>query len=59
MQKYKSQLKEFDSSFLEKGIDILFKKYSAKEAAGILKISMINALPNEKYLSELMKYLND
>jgi len=55
MKKYKSQLNE--TTAFDKGFDELFKKYSAKEAAGILKIAMINALPNEKYFQDFFKYL--
>jgi hypothetical protein len=57
MERYKSQLNEMSMSVFDKGFEELFKRYSAKEAAGILKISMISALPNEKYMQDFIKYL--
>ena len=57
MKRYKSQLKEDAISGFRDAFSNLFKRYSPKEAAGVVKIALVDSVPDEEYLKKFMNIL--
>jgi hypothetical protein len=55
MKRYQKEFKENIVSELEYKFRDLFKQHSAKDAAGLLKIALIDALPGEEYTKDFMR----
>ena len=59
MSKYEKLFKEDVTTKFNDIFKQLFKRYPAKDAAGIIKIALVDSAPNEKYLKDFIKIFED
>ena len=55
MSKYEKLFKEDVTNKFNDVFKQLFKRYSAKDAAGIVKIAVVDSAPDKKYFDEFLK----
>ena len=57
MNKHEKLFKEDVTNKFNDVFKQLFKRYSAKDAAGIVKIAIVDSSPDKKYFDEFLKSL--